>query len=657
MRFRLPRAALAAVSAAALVLAVIPAASAAEPRLPDVQITSPAFDNPGPLTGPFTLSVSVDLGDSAYIDLSPTVSLGINNAPVAPRRVTVEQCPAQCTISFEVDPGTWESPLPSGWVFLNVYWWSPQGSSATSRGIAYAAPVESVWITAFERDDTAAARGYHPAVMDTGGSLVVTGSAERIPGEVLEARVYPGAKYDPLPAPVLTGTGTWDQGAQPATGRIRLETTSLPAGDYRLLLRARNAAGQFGYGTESILTVRHRPFVEVDVRPFWLAGTAMPVDVAVNQPLPDGITPGSVQVSVDGGPAQTLTVPYWDTLTDRNTPIKGHVMVPPTLLPAGFRTVTSQVLDSLGRPLGSPVTSQVHLVTFTEQVTLPTFIVGQRSVVTFRGTAPAGLTYDSCTFSLFERVQVGGGGVCNSGDTSFQQPVPWSPQTAGPGKIELSVRTVQGVDSGLRTIPLTVYADRTAAFSAASSSAYGTRLVATVTVRDMKNLFSPVVAVSGAPVTLQRKVAGSSTWLNVGSGKTGSTGQALVPFTNTATGRLRAVVASSVPAKSVVTSERAVTSVSTVSWSSLPTTSRSGALLYASVTARPYESGASVRVQARFLGASSWFTLGSATVSSTGAARPGFRLKTRGTWEVRVMRVATTQRAAGYSTSRRVAVR
>jgi hypothetical protein len=44
-------------------------------------------------------------------------------------------------------------------------------------------------------------------------------------------------------------------------------------------------------------------------------------------------------------------------------------------------------------------------------------------------------------------------------------------------------------------------------------------------------------------------------------------------------------------------------------------------------------------------------------VSSTGAARPGFRLFSRGTWDVRVMRVATAQRAAGYSTARSVLVR
>jgi hypothetical protein len=44
-------------------------------------------------------------------------------------------------------------------------------------------------------------------------------------------------------------------------------------------------------------------------------------------------------------------------------------------------------------------------------------------------------------------------------------------------------------------------------------------------------------------------------------------------------------------------------------------------------------------------------------VSSIGAARAGFRLYARRTWEVRVVRVATTLRATGYSTVRRVAVR
>ena len=151
--------------------------------------------------------------------------------------------------------------------------------------------------------------------------------------------------------------------------------------------------------------------------------------------------------------------------------------------------------------------------------------------------------------------------------------------------------------------------------------------------------------------------AGTSTWVNVGSGRTSSAGRALIPFTNTANGRLRAVVASSVPGRSVVTSERTVTSVSTVAWSSLPTSTRLGARAYASVKARPYQRGALVRVQARRPGASSWKTFGSTSVSSNGAARAGFRLYARGTWQVRVVRVATTLRATGYSTVRRVRVR
>ncbi|MGV8910240.1 MAG: hypothetical protein ACOH1Y_14760 [Propionicimonas sp.] len=653
------RAAMAAVVTAAMVTTVSPAASAVEPQLPDVQIISPAWDDPGPLNGPFTLKVSLDLHGSASVDLSPSMSYGVNYVAVAGRTVTAAQCLSLCTISFEVDPTTWESPLPSSWAFLAVSWSSSQGSSGTSRGLRYVAPVESVWISAFERDDTAAVRGYHRAVMDTGGSLVISASpGERTPGEVLEARVYPGPNYGPLPVPVLAGTGSWDLGgAQPAVGRIRLETANLAAGTYRLLVRARNPAGRYGFGTESFLTVRHRPVVEVDLLPqFLLAGTKLVLGASVSRPLPDGVTPGSFQVSVDGGPALILPVQSWTTRADISVAVRGHAVLPAASLPAGDRMVAVQVLDTLGRPLGSPATGQVRAVTFTEQASVTTLVVGQPSTITFAGMAPAGMSYDSCTFMLFERAPMGGGGLCSRGDTSYTRSIPWSPQTAGPGRVEFSVRTVQGVDSALRTVPVTVYAARTATLSATSSSAYGTRAVATIIVRDMTNLSSPLVAANGAAVVVQRRMAGTSTWLNVGSGRTDATGRALVPFTNTASGRLRAVVASSVPAKSVTTAERAVTSVSTVSWSSLPTSTRSGALAYASVVARPYEGGASVRVQARFSGGS-WRTVGSASMSSTGVARPGFRLYARGTWEVRVMRVGTTLRANGYSSVRRLSVK
>ena len=649
---------MAIVMTAALVMSVTTAASAVEPQLPDVQIIDPAWDSPSPLSGPFTLAVSVDLHGSASVDLFPSMSYGISYVPVTPRTVTVAQCPTLCTIFFEVDPTTWESPLSSGWAVLDVSWSSSQGISATSRGVRYVAPVQSVGITAFQRDETAAVRGYHPAVMDTGGSLVVIAEpGDRLPSEVLEARVYPGPTYEPLPVPVLSGTGFWDQSAQTPVGRIRLETAGLAAGTYRLLVRARNADGRYGFGTESILTVRHRPVVEVHaLAPFLLAGTTLAVGASVNRPLPTGVTPGNIRVSVDGGPAQVLTVPFWNTLTDTAQPVTGAVQVPASALPTGTRRVTSQVLDTLGRPLGTPATAQVRVITFTEQASVTTLVVGTPSVATFRGTAPAGMSYDSCTFMLFERGPIGGGGLCSPGSTSYTRSIPWTPQTAGSGKVEFSVRTVQGVDSALRTVPVTVYAKRTATLSAVSPSAYGTKPLATVTVRDMRNLSSPLVAAIGASVVVQRKMAGTSTWIGVGSGRTDATGRALVLFNNTASGRLRAVVASSVPTSSVISAERAVTSVSTVSWSSLPTSTRSGVLAYASVVARPYESGASVRVQARLAGGS-WLTLGSAAMSSTGAARPGFRLYTRGTWEVRVMRVGTTLRAVGYTSVLRVSVR
>ena len=94
-----------------------------------------------------------------------------------------------------------------------------------------------------------------------------------------------------------------------------------------------------------------------------------------------------------------------------------------------------------------------------------------------------------------------------------------------------------------------------------------------------------------------------------------------------------------------------------MTWSSLPSTVRSGAVLTAAVYAKPYEKGATVRVQARALGTTSWTTFTPAAVSSTGYAKPTARLYTRGAWEVRVLRVATTQRATGYSPIRRVSVR
>ena len=175
-------------------------------------------------------------------------------------------------------------------------------------------------------------------------------------------------------------------------------------------------------------------------------------------------------------------------------------------------------------------------------------------------------------------------------------------------------------------------------------------------MRDLKTFTGSPVAAPAVAVTLQRKVAGTTTWVSLATTKTDPGGKALIPFMNTASGRLRAVVASTVPGATVVTAERALTSAGTVAWSWLPTSTRSGALSYASVYAKPYEKGATLRVQARRL-AGTWATVGStATASTSGFAKVGFRLYSRGTWEVRVVRVGTATHAAGYSTTRRITV-
>jgi hypothetical protein len=162
-------------------------------------------------------------------------------------------------------------------------------------------------------------------------------------------------------------------------------------------------------------------------------------------------------------------------------------------------------------------------------------------------------------------------------------------------------------------------------------------------------------AAPGVAVSLQRKAAGTTTWMTIASGTTNTHGNVALSFTNGMNGRLRAVVASTVPGRTLATAERSVTSVSTVSWSSLPSWVRSGYAAYAAVYAKPYEKSASVRVQARRLGGT-WATVGSAYVSTSSYAKVGFRLCSRGTWEVRVARLATSGHAVGYSTTRRVTV-
>lgn len=658
MRPRRLAAVVAALAAVMLVSALPPAAADESPApYPRVSLTSPDAN----VNGNFTITAEVDLAGSSGVTIRPDVRY-TSGLGVGDKTVTAQDCPKTCQVTWDLDTTSWEHAIGSGAMAVDITWFTTDPVPVWGhfvRYFSYDAPVEHSWVADTIRDPDPAAEPYSPAVFSTGGTVVAVSDFAREADEVLDVRLYAGAYSPENATPVLHTTTSWSttpnsQGRY--TGQAHLDTSALPEGNYALYMKSRNAAGQWGANGGQELLVRHSPAVTLVAASPAVQSVGSTTGVAARLMRPLVATWSSLRVTVDGGTPQVLSNTYWSVPRDTTQPVSGSATLPQPLS-AGTHTITAEVLDARGARIGLPHSSTVRVVEFTnESATVPPLVLGQTSYVTFKGTAPTGLTYESCYFGFYERTRmIGGGGACAPGATSYNRSIAWTPQTIGAGKLEFANTTFQGPAGPLRTIPVTVYARRSATMSAASSSAYGALLNATVSVRDVKSMTGGPVAAPGVAVSLQRRAAGATTWVTIASGKTNTSGNLALPFPNSVNGRLRAVSTSTVPGRSLATAERSVTSVSTVSWSSLPSSVRSGYTANATVYAKPYEKGALVRMQARRIGGT-WATVGSASVSTSSYAKIGFRLYSRGTWEVRVVRLATTGHAAGYSSTRRITV-
>lgn len=337
------------------------------------------------------------------------------------------------------------------------------------------------------------------------------------------------------------------------------------------------------------------------------------------------------------------------------------VTLPAENLPEGTTSVTARVLDQNGASIGNSAVVPLAVVAFHETVTAGPLVVGVQSPVTVKGTAPGGLTYTGCGLSFYDPAGWDGftSDVVCANQKSFVSTATTTPMAAGPAHFEVQAQasTTGNILTGpVETFPTAVYANRSATYTAPATGAYNAPMTAVVNVTDMVVLKDPARAAANVPVTLQRKVAGTTTWTTIATARTDSTGKAALRFANTANGRLRALVASAVPGRTLTLPERAITSVGTVSWYSVVSYARAYAPVTARVTAAPYESGARIAVQVRRLGTTTWTTVATGNLGTTGAAAGTFKLTSRGTWQVRVGRYATTRIATGYTSIRKLTI-
>lgn len=652
------RARRAVVALTAVVVALVPGVGRA---VADEPVGAYAYlepvSSPGtPVSGPFTLTATVLMRDSAWVDVSARVDGWWDLGWSGSRRVTAADCPGTCTVSWEIDPTSEALAWPTAQAWGSVSFSHDLGGGAGGGALFdYRAPVDRVG-TRITRDETTAVRDYRADVLDTGGELVLTSDVPRGATETVVGRVESGVDGTAL----AQLTGTWDAAPDAdgrPVGRVRFDTARLPAGRYDVVVRGRDGEGRWGQESRTSVLVRHSPVVSLAADAEVVA-VGRPVRVAATLARPWATTgaPDAIEVTVDDRAPVVLSGSFYGGTADTAT-WWGSVEVPAAALPEGAHVVRARVLTATGRAMGGPAALPVRVVRFGETVTVPTLVVGRTATVRAVGTAPSGLAYASCSLIAYETGgQAGSGPSCARGARSFDLAMAWTPTRAGAGRVELGLDTQPAVGAPGVTVPVTVHAARRVALSAPTTARYGSTLTATVDISDEKVL-GRLTPVSGLSVSLQRKPAGSATWTTIGTGRTAATGRASIRFSDTVNGRLRAVVASAVPGQTVSTAERSVWSTATVAWSSLPTSARVGSTVAASVRAGPVATGSRVRVQARRAGTDRWLSFTSVAVGRTGAARPTARLGSRGTWEVRVQRIGTTAVASGYSSVRHVAVR
>ena len=620
-----------------------------------------------PLTGPFTVkadvtmntdpsvTVSVDVGYTAKPNSGATVMNDAGSTILAAQTVTAQDCPVTCTLTWTFDPTTQAAAWPDANVSA-VATLNPGTATQSYSGrvvSTYQSPVSPFTAAAGpQATPTAITATYGPGVLDTTGTWTLTSPTPRTDGETVRATLrLPRSTQD---AAVFTGTwGAPDPSTGAATGTVLLDVTALPAAGYELTVQAETASGHYGIPKYlGIVTVRHVPSLTgLTYGPF-LAGNSVQLNVTSQGPYPTpGVNPTTVEVRVGTAAPVTFPVTFTDSLTS--------VTLPASMLPAGTTSVNVELLDQNGTPIGSSIDVPLVVVAFHETVTAAPLVVGVQSPVTIKGTAPAGLTFSVCGFAFYDPAGRNGytSGVVCTDQKSFATTITTIPQAAGPGRFEVQVNTQENyLAAPVETFPTTVYADRSATYTAPTTGAYNAALSAIVNVADLVSTGQPRRAAANVPVTLQRKVAGTTTWTTIATARTDSTGKAALRFANTANGRLRALVASAVPGRTLTLPERSVTSVGTVSWFSLVSYARAFAPVTARVTAAPYEPGARIAVQVRRLGTTTWTTVATGNLGTTGGAAGTFKLTSRGTWQVRVGRYATTRIATGYTSIRTLTI-
>jgi hypothetical protein len=355
--------------------------------------------------------------------------------------------------------------------------------------------------------------------------------------------------------------------------------------------------------------------------------------------------------SVDGGPYTELyQAPV--TLVAGTTNRSTAMTQPPIPTTAGVRTFRWQLFDPEGMPWGTAFEVTQEVTQFNAAVSAPPLVVGRPASVKVTATAPLDDPLDSCRFGLVLNGQVMTTEYCEGRTpaTTVTSTQVVTPQKAG----TTSWYNWLSDSSHSATIqqPVTVHAYRTVSV-AAPDLTYGSKGAVKVVLRDLKVVGGVKSPAAGVIVTLQRQRIDSSTWVTYGQYRTGTDGSVHVPFTALSDARWRAVASS--PYGKITSATDVSRSRARVTWTSAPTSARSGASITFKATVAPYQAGSTVQLQARRPGGG-WSGKGTVAVPPSGAVQITVTAPSRGTWEYRLYRPARTIHSAGASSVRTVSV-
>jgi hypothetical protein len=180
---------------------------------------------------------------------------------------------------------------------------------------------------------------------------------------------------------------------------------------------------------------------------------------------------------------------------------------------------------------------------------------------------------------------------------------------------------------------------------------FGATAVLTSTVRTTTGKLA-----AGAPVTLQRRLPGSTAWQRAATKRTSTSGAATFRVTLRGTAAWRVVAARTSTTAASTSSARTVRVRATVGARRPAATARVGARTTFAVAVSPYEKGLRVRPQVCY-GTGPWRSLARVPVARDGRAVLSVTFRRAGTYRLRVVRPTTSAIAGATSSPWRVKAR